>query len=712
MDKNFFVTVSGDVPKSLLFSKMHGLESLGRLFEFDVELLSEDPSLDLSAVVGQSLTVRVELPSEAFRYFNGLVAQFKLAGTTGGYVRYQAVVRPAFWLLTRTANSRIFQRKTVPNVVKQIFRDLGVGDFEDRLSGNYRTWEYLVQYRESDWNFVSRLLEQEGIYFYFKHEEGKHTLVLADSAGAHDPYPGYETVPYFPADDQRRTKDNVSDWTVTRQLVSGAYAATDFNFETPKLRSLNRLSAPTGTAHDDLELYHYPGTFLNNKEGEAQVRVRLEEQQANCEVFDGGGEVRGLGSGLLFTLEEHPREDQNQEYLVVTSWYDAAVSGYETGGADTFYRCSFAAIPSSRQFRAAEETSKPRVEGPQTAIVVGPSGEEIWTDSYGRVKLQFHWDRDGKADENSSCWVRVSQMWAGTNWGAMHIPRIGQEVIVDFLEGDPDRPIVTGRVYNASNMPPYDLPKNGTQSGVKSRSTKGGAIPNFNEIRFEDRKGHEEFHVQAERNQSTLVKANQTVSVGADRTLSVGANETISVGAKRATTVAKKDTVVLQDEHEITVSKKVTQTYEDDQVFTLAGAQTTDIGKDKTEHVKQTYDLTTDQQFKLTQGGTTLTFQSNQVALDAAGAITVTRGPAKLTIDDSGQVKLSTPTGITFECGPNTITMSPSGIELKGPQIALNAGPSSLELGPASAKLAGAMTSVEATAICSVKGTAMLNLNS
>jgi type VI secretion system secreted protein VgrG len=716
------MTTSGPVtvdtplgPGAVTFVQMSGREAIGEPFEYHVDLVSEDIDIDPEDLLGQTMAIHLEVSGDKQRHFHGYVTSVDFVDHVRPSAGYRAIVRPWLWLLKNTTNCRIFQNKTIPAIVKQIFRDRGFTDFEESLSGEYEVVDYLVQYRESDFNFVSRLLEHAGIYYHFRHDSNAHTLVLADSSAGHQRAPNCGTLPYNPPDDHRSAlAEYVDRWQLTQRITPGAVVLRDFDFERPKANLTASVSAPKGHAAADAELYDYPGAYRVKSDGEALARIRLEEHQEHYQEVTGHTNARGLAVGALFELTDYPRDDQNREYLV--SWAALAIVGHDvvSGGADRgqTFSCEFGAIASSVQFRTPPRTRKPVVQGPQTAVVVGKAGEEIWTDKYGRIKVQFHWDREGQSDQNSSCWVRVSQVWAGANWGAMHIPRVGQEVIVEFLEGDPDRPIVTGRVYNASNMPPYSLSDNQTQSGIKSRSTKGGGVPNANEIRFEDKKGHEELYFQAERNQTTLVKANQSVSVGANRSVSVGADETVSVTANRTTTIGKKDVVTVKGEHEMTVSKKVTQTYLDDHAVKLTGNQTIEIGKNKTEHVTQTYGLTTDTKFELTQVSTTLTFQSNQVTLDAASVITVTRGPAKLTIDDSGQVTLTTPTGIKFECGPNTITMSPGGIEIKGPQITLKAEPSSLDLGPAGAKLAGATTTVEATTICSIKGTAMLNLNS
>jgi type VI secretion system secreted protein VgrG len=518
---------------TLLFLSMSAREALGRPFSYTVDVLAESDSLDFSKVLGQSMTVELELPLLATREFSGIVTEVALVGELGRYVRYRVQLSPWLSLLAHTTNSRIFQNLSVPDVLKQVFRDHGYTDFSEAFSGEYRTWEYLVQYRESDLNFVSRIMEQEGIYYFFKHHDKKHTLVLADSHSSHEATPGYEEVPYFPPQQgERRERDHIDGWRTARQIRPGAFVAADFDFEKPKLKLISQLRMPNDHAKSEHELFDYPGEFRDLNEGDVQARLRLEEQQSDYEVARGASNARGLSTGALFTLTDFPREDQNKEYLIAEAQYELRVTDYEsldTGSAEPDYRCQFKAIDSRTPFRALRSTPKPVVEGPQTAIVVGDSAQEIWTDEYGRVKVQFHWDRLGKMDGAKACWVRVAQIWAGSGFGGIHIPRIGQEVVVDFLEGDPDRPIITGCLYNFDNKPPYTLPANQTQSGIKSRSSKGGTPDNFNEIRFEDKKGSEELHVQAEKDYTELVKHDRTTDIKHDRTVTIGHNDVLSV---------------------------------------------------------------------------------------------------------------------------------------------------------------------------------------
>lgn len=583
---NRFIGVStplgGD---ELLFRRMSAVESLGRLFEIKLELLSASEDINLDDVVGQDMTVRVEVQDGSDRYFNGFCSEFRQTGRLGRFVTYEAVLRPWLWFLTRTADCRIFQETTVPDIIKEVFREHGFSDFEESLSASYRTWEYCVQYRETDFNFVSRLMEQEGIYYYFKHEDGKHTLVLSDSYSAHSLIPAYETVPYYPPSaNVQREEDCVTDWNLRKSVKPGNYVLDSFDFKKPKADLMTNSSISRDNARADFEIYDYPGEYVEKSDGDQYVRARLEELQSDFERVDGKSDTRGFMCGGLFELKNYPRKDQNREYLLVSVTHRAHISDYETGSGDgeSEYSCSFEASDSKEPFRTPRTTRKPFVQGPQTAVVVGPSGEEIHTDEYGRVKVQFHWDRYGKADENSSCWVRVSQVWAGKQWGAMHIPRMGHEVIVDFLEGDPDQPIITGRVYNADNMPPYGLPDNKTQSGIKSRSSKDGTPDNFNEIRFEDKKGSEEMYVHAEKDQTIMVENDKGETVGHDNTESIGNDETIDVGNNRAKTVGVDQSESIGSNKSIDVGSNHTENIGAEKSMTVGANHTESIGANMT----------------------------------------------------------------------------------------------------------------------------------
>ncbi|SFB30613.1 type VI secretion system secreted protein VgrG [Pseudomonas sp. NFIX10] len=530
-------------PEVLLLKDMSGGEELGRLFNYELQLHSLDNAIDLNQLLGKPMCVSLQLDGGGERYFHGIVARCSQNVDQGQFASYHATLRPWLWLLTRTSDCRIFQNLTIPQIIKQVFRDLGFSDFEDALSQTYREWEYCVQYRETSFDFVSRLMEQEGIYYFFRHEQGRHVLVLADAYGAHTTAPGYGSVPYYPKNEQQRERDHIHDWHLAQEVQPGSLELNDYDFQRPSARIDVRSAMPRPHTAGDYPLYDYPGTYVQSADGEHYARTRIEALQTLHEQVELSGNARGLGSGHLFSLTGFSRQDQNREYLIVGArYYISQESGETGGGAPTVqFESSLTCIDAQQSYRPLAITHRPIVKGPQTALVVGPKGEEIWTDQYGRVKVHFYWDRHDQSNENSSCWIRVSQSWAGKNWGSMQIPRIGQEVIVSFLEGDPDRPIITGRVYNAEQTVPYDLPANATQSGMKSRSSKGGTPANFNEIRMEDKKGAEQLYIHAERNQDIVVEVDESHSVGHDRNKNIGHNETVTIGNNRLRIVKQED---------------------------------------------------------------------------------------------------------------------------------------------------------------------------
>ncbi|MBT2371592.1 type VI secretion system Vgr family protein [Pseudomonas fluorescens] len=530
-------------PDVLMLNEMGGGEELGRLFNFELQLTSLNAAIDLNQLLGKPMCLNLQLADGGERFFHGLVARCSQNIDQGQFASYQVTLRPWLWLLSRTSDCRIFQNLTIPQIIKQVFRDLGFSDFEDALSRPYREWEYCVQYRETSFEFVSRLMEQEGIYYFFRHEQDRHVLVLADAYGAHTGVVGYGSVPYYPKDEQQRERDHMHNWHLAHEVQPGSLELNDYDFQRPSASIDVRSAMPRPHTAGDYPLYDYPGTYVKSEDGEHYARTRIEALQTLHEQVEFSGNARGLGSGNLFSLTGFSRRDQNREYLIVGARYYIVQESLESGGGapSAQFESSLTCIDAQQSFRPLANTHRPIVKGPQTALVVGPKGEEIWTDQYGRVKVHFYWDRHDQSNENSSCWIRVSQSWAGKNWGSMQIPRIGQEVIVSFLEGDPDRPIITGRVYNAEQTVPYDLPENATQSGMKSRSSKGGTPANFNEIRMEDKKGLEQLYIHAERNQDIVVEVDESHSVGHDRNKSIGHNETVTIGNNRLRIVKHED---------------------------------------------------------------------------------------------------------------------------------------------------------------------------
>ena len=581
--------LGGDV---LLLQSMDGSEELGRLFHYELDLTSEDRAIKFDQLLGKPMGLTLELHDGGKRYFHGIACSCRQLTGHGQFAGYRVSLRPWFWLLTRTSDCRIFQNKTVPDIIKQVFRDLGFSDFEDSLSGSYREWEYCVQYRETSFDFVSRLMEQEGIYYYFRHEKTRHVLVLADAYGAHSTVDDYASVPFYPPDQQMRERDHFYDWQLAREVQPGSLALNDYDFQRPSASLEVRSSVSRSHSNGDHPLYDYPGEYVQSKDGEHYARTRIEAIHSQFERVQLRGRARGLGSGHLFKLTDYDRADQNREYLVVVARYQIRQELYESGQLDLAeqFTSELDCMDASQAFRPLPLTPMPIVRGPQTAVVVGPGGEEIWTDQYGRVKVHFYWDHHDQSNENSSCWMRVSQAWAGKNWGSVQIPRIGQEVIVSFLEGDPDRPIITGRVYNAEQTVPYELPANATQSGVKSRSSKDGSPANFNEIRMEDKKGAEQLFIHAEKNQDIEVENDETHWVGHDRSKTIDNDETVHVKHDRTETVDNNETIKIGVDRKETVGNNETisigvnrtEDVGSDEKITIGANRTEDVGSNET----------------------------------------------------------------------------------------------------------------------------------
>ncbi|MCA9263917.1 MAG: type VI secretion system tip protein VgrG [Planctomycetales bacterium] len=656
----------------LLFQRMSGTEQLGQLFEFYVDVLSESHSIDLNKVLGESMTIVMEIDDKTTRYFNGIVTSFAQDGSVGDLARYRAVVRPWLWLLTRTSDCRIFQNQSVPEIVAEVMKQKGFTDVKKSLSGQYAKREYCVQYRETDFDFISRLLESEGIYYYFTHEKKKHTLVLSDSQSSHSKTTGYDKIPYYPlGGSNRRERDHIYDWSFSREVQPGTVAITDYDFEKPKADLKVKSAASRSHAQSKFEMFDYPGGFVETKNGENYAKARIESWQSQHEIVTGRGNARGIASGALFTLEKYPRSDQNREHLVISVTHELESDSYQTGGGGTAepYKCTFRAIDSKQSFRLPFTTPRPTIYGPQTAVVVGKKNEDIWTDKYGRVKVQFHWDRYGKKDENSSCWVRVAQMWAGKKWGGIHIPRIGQEVVVEFLEGNPDRPLITGSVYNADQMPPYDLPTSMTQSGIKTRTTKQGNDKTFNELRFDDKKDKELVYMHAERDFERVVENNDTLKVGFD----------------------KKDK-----------GDQVTQIYNNCQLTIEKGNRQVEI-----KELDDILTVTKGNQKVTVENDCTLDVKSGGRAVTIAGkddVLTVSKGNLNNTVSqgdyslkiDSGKCVIEAGTSITLKVGGSSIKIESSKISIKSNEVSVT--------GDSKAVLKGTKATVEASGDCTIKG--------
>jgi len=515
------VDVDTPLGSALWFRQMTGTEALSNLFEFDITFHSKQSGLSAKAMLGNPITMKVETEGGGVRHFNGICTRFASSGREGEHLLYVAKVRPWLWLASRRTDCRIFQHLSAPEIIQQVL-DLYGHPVRKKLVKTYRKWEYCVQYQESDMHFVMRMMEHEGIYFYFEHSSANHTLVMADDMNAsHSALPGRSTIKYYGVDAAGVVgEEHFNSWLIREEVDSGHYFTDDYDFEKPSTDLSTARQRPMGHAHDAYEVYEWPGGYTQHPDGEFYADARMDMLVAEHERAVGYTTLRSMAPGYRFTLTNCPRKDQNREYLAVAATYffrnNARLSS-GSGDGDADWGITVTSQPTTIAYRPQILTPKPRTHGPQTAVVVGPKGEEIYTDKYGRVKVQFHWDRLGKKDENSSCWIRVATPWAGEKWGMVHIPRIGQEVVVDFIGGDPDYPLITGSVYNAEQMPPYGLPENKSASGLKSRSTKQGGGTDFNEIRMEDLKGKEQLYVHAQRNLDSAIEHDESRFVGHDR---------------------------------------------------------------------------------------------------------------------------------------------------------------------------------------------------
>ena len=488
---------------ALFLESFEGEERVSGLFRFELGLLSEDPSFTMDSLLNQPAVVSVTLHDDSDRNFHGIINHIEEVETRSeGTTFYRATMVPWAWLLTLFNDCRIFQNMTVPDIVQKVFTDRGFSNYANRCTGTYPEREYCVQYRETDFNFISRLLEEEGIFYFFEHDADKHTLVLADQPTAFVACPGQSQVVYDTIPGLWQDADVVLSLRRAQYVRVGKVTENDYDFTKPT----TSIDANLEDATRKGEFYEYPGNYTTRDDGSRYARVRLEEQEVKLLTISAETNCRALCAGFQFTLSGYWRDDANQAYSILVVRHKAASNASRSQDLqDAFdYRNTVDAIPQGTPYHPPRNSRRPFIQGSQTAVVVGKSGEEIWVDQYGRVKVQFFWDRAGNMDENSSCWIRVAQLWAGKGWGAIFTPRIGQEVIVDFLEGDPDRPIITGRVYNADQTVPYPLPADQTKSTIKSMSSKGGG--GFNEIRLEDMAGSEQIFIFGQKDQDIRIQ--------------------------------------------------------------------------------------------------------------------------------------------------------------------------------------------------------------
>jgi type VI secretion system secreted protein VgrG len=604
----------------LCLVRFHGSEGASELFEYSIEALSTDANINFDDAIGKGCTLSFKTRAEPDRFFHGILVTASAGGGEGEYYNYRLVLRPWLWLLSRTSDCRIFDKRTLEdktpnalNIILKVFKDRGFQDVRDATDGSFPDLEYCVQYRETDLAFVSRLMEQHGIYYFFEHESNKHTLVLANGNSSHKEIEGHAKIPVFLADSQeRRDQEYLYDWLPERRFRSGKFTLTDYDYLNPNADLVGEKEGTAGYANSKMEIYDYPGKHIVKDEGANYSKYRLEAEQARDKRRAARGDAISLLPGGLVTLEKHPTAAENKQYLVVRAAHsytgESYISGMSSGAPS--YAGSYELLPADIPYRAPLLTPRPLVHGPQTAKVIGDNREkkeEIDVDEHGRILVAFFWDRKTA----QSCRVRVAQIWAGANWGAQFIPRIGHEVVVEFLEGDPDRPIVTGSVYNKDNKYPYDMPEHKTQSGIKSHSTKNAT--GYNEIMFEDKHKSEMIRMHAQKDYNVTILHNETVWIG------------------------NSDTVTIQNSQKVTIGAK----------FKEGGAA-------------GVYSRIT----TLEKGGDQLTIVDGDQLIDIVAG--------EQTVYAEKGITLTSPKKITLEVGGSSITLEPGTITLKSPLIKIN----------------------------------------
>ncbi len=624
----------------LFLESFEGEERVSDLFRFELGLLTDDANFAMDSLLNKPAVVSLTQHDDSDRHFHGIISQIEeVESRAEGYMMYRATMVPWAWLLTLFHDCRIFQNKSVPDIVTQVFTDRGFTDYANRLTGTYQPREYTVQYRESDFNFVSRLLEDEGIFYFFEHSLDKHTLVLADKMTAFVDCPTQSTAAFDTTAGLWQDVDVVLGVRRTNQLRLGKVTEDDYDFTKPKTSLRSNLESERKG-----EFYEYPGKYTVRDEGSRYARVRLEEQEVRIAPIYFETNCRAFRAGFKFTLTGHSRDEVNKAYALLAIQHQAANDAHISGELfEAFtYTNRIEGLDAATPYHPPRTARRPFIQGSQTAVVVGKSGEEIWVDQYGRVKVQFFWDRAGTMDENSSCWIRVAQVWAGKGWGAIFTPRIGQEVIVDFLEGDPDRPIITGRVYNADQTVPYALPGEQTKSTIKSMSSKGGG--GFNEIRLEDKKDSEQVFIFGQKDEDIRIKNDAREWIGNDRSLHVIRDQMEKIDRDKHDNIARDHIEKDGRDHHLTIDGK--------EAIKITGSHSMQVTGDVIEV------FSANQSTQVTQN---IYIKGMQVVIEAM-------------------------TGLTIKQGPNFITLGPSGISIVGtPMVFINSGGSALSGSPGQA---------------------------
>ncbi len=694
-DKKLYLNVTTPLDsggRKFFIEELVGEEQISELFQYRLKIRSADNKVDFTKVLGKNAAVSIEQYGGAKRYINGVVTRFQ-QGDNDGYVStYFAEIRPWLWQLSLTTDSRIFQNQTTLEIIKAIFSDFGFSDHSDKTKGSFTAREYCVQYQETALDFVTRLMEDEGIWYFFEHTKQKHTLVLANDAATHKDCPGLTETRYLDAESTSKGDTLVDSVTLEEQLVPNKYAAEDYHFETPETDLIASVNA---SKSGKLRIYDYPGDFTKTKAGEKIIGRRIEAHEVTAKVLHGKGYCRAFASGFKFKLTGHDRADINAKYVIRSLFIHADQDQYTN---------SFTAFPAAVPFRPLRLVKRPKIYGSQTAVVVGKKGEEIFPDKYGRVKVQFHWDQEGKKDDKSSCWIRVAQMWAGKGWGTMFIPRMGSEVVVSFLEGNPDKPIIIGSVYNATQTVPYALPGEKTKSTIKTISTKKGKAGN--EIRFEDKKDSEELYFHAQKDHVILVEN--------DRKKDVKANETITITKDRKTTITEgnETLTVSKGNRTLTVTKgnETHSVSKGTRKLTVKDAETHTNKDGFTHKVKKNYVLKVDGNLTIDVKGN-VTIKSKKNITCKASKNILNQASKKVTIKAGTELMNKAGTKLSNIAG--TDLLSKAGMKLTnkaGMDLVNKAGMNLTAKAGLELKAEGTMVKVKGSAMAEVDGGGMLTL--
>ena len=712
---HFLFEITG-LSSEVRVARWSGREAISELFQVDVDVVSEDASIAFTDTIGQSAVLTL-LGDEEPRYLHGMVARFEQGDSGKKLTAYRVTVVPKAWRLLHRHDCRVFQEKSTPDIVKAVLEGAGLAsgdDFALHLRGTYPPREYCVQWRESDWAFICRLLEDEGIFYYFEHSADKHVLVLADQAGAHEAITGEASIPYRQPLGALMKGEHVSRFHVSEEARTGKVDVRDYDWTKPD-RALE--GSAEGSAETDLPIYDWMNADVDH-DAAGRAPIRLDERRALRRVGRGASACERMVPGYTFTLAEHPRDDFNAKYTLASVDHEGTEPSLGDGvGGEIRYENTFTCVPSDVSQRPPLITPRPTIRGLQTAMVVGPSGEEIHTDESGRIKVQFQWDRLGQKDDKSSCWIRVGQTWAGPGWGALFIPRVGQEVLVDFLDGNPDRPMVVGAVYHGTNTPPYALPGEKTKSTLKSNSSPGGG--GYNEFRFEDKKNNEEVYLRAQKDLFVEVLNDAKRTVGNDDLLDVVNDRTVHVGNNRSTTIDKDDTLAVKQNRTVTIDGDESITVVKTETVTVTDDTTVALGKNVALSVAQNVSSSVDGDVATTIAGKSETAISGDQTVDVSGALTVTIGGDHAD-ETSGERKIKAATKVTVECGSAKVTIESGGkITIEGSEIAVTASDkitltasSKLDVessGPLNVKATGP-AKVESSAAVTVKGS-VVNVN-